>query len=65
MERETREVIDSLKKQTVEATANMDREEREELFSALHEWAYSHYQDALLEGYDPEAEMQDYENDKS
>lgn len=63
MERKTKEVLDNLKEQTVEATAAMDRQEREELYSAIHEWAYSNYQDALLEGYDMEPEMQDYEKD--
>lgn len=59
----TREVLGNLKKQTAEATADMDRQEREELYCAIHEWAYGNYQDALLEGYDMEPEMQDYENE--
>lgn len=63
MRRETKEVLENLKRQTDESTRSMDREEREDLFCALHEWAYGHYQDALIEGYDPEPEMQNYEEE--
>lgn len=63
MKIKTREVFDNIKNQAEEAAAAMDCQEREELYSSIHEWAYGNYQDALLEGYDGEPEMQDYEND--
>lgn len=62
MRKETKEVLDNLKKQADEATRSMDRDEREDLFCDLHEWAYGHYQDALIEGYDLDPEMQDYDD---
>ena len=61
METKTKEVLDNVKTQIVEASRSMDREEREKMYDELHDWSYRQYESTILEGYDPEPEMQDYE----
>ncbi len=63
MEKSTRELLDNVKNQIVEATRTMNRNEREELYDRLHDWAYGQYEEALIEGYEDGPEMQDYEED--
>ena len=63
MEKKTKEVLDNVKTQIVEASRSMDREEREKMYDELHDWSYRQYEAALLEGYEPDPEMQDYEED--
>ena len=51
--------MEHLKNEVRTETKVMSREDREEFYSELHEWAYEHYEEALLE---EELEMQDYED---
>ena len=39
----------------------MSLQERERLYELLHDWAYRKYEEALIEGYEPE--MQDYDSE--
>ena len=52
MEKETREVLENVKTQLIEATRTMSRDEREKLYSAIHDWAYGQYEEALIDGYE-------------
>lgn len=63
MEKKTKEVLDNVKTQIVEASRSMDREEREKMYDELHDWSYRQYESVILEGYEPDPEMQDYEED--
>lgn len=59
MKKELKEFMEHLKNEVRTETKVMSREDREEFYSELHEWAYEHYEEALLE---EELEMQDYED---
>ena len=59
MKKELKELMAHLKNEVKTETKVMSREDREEFYSELHEWAYECYEEALLE---EELEMQDYEN---
>lgn len=63
MVKETKETLETIKRQLDEAAGAMTRDEKESFFCALHEWVYARYEDALIEGYEYEPEMQDYEED--
>lgn len=59
MKKELKEFMEHLKNEVRTETKVMSREDREEFYSKLHEWAYERYEEALLE---EELEMQDYED---
>ncbi len=60
MRQETRQTLEKLKTQIIEATEHLDADEREEFFNEINEWTYGEYESALL---CQEAEMQNYEED--
>ena len=59
MKKELKEFMEHLKNEVRTETKVMSREDREEFYSELHEWADERYEEALLE---EELEMQDYED---
>lgn len=63
MEMTTQELLNNVESQIVEASRGMAREEREELYDKLQDWAYRMYEETLIESYEGGAEMQDYEED--
>lgn len=58
MEKEYKELLANIKSQVLDEIAKMDRDNREEFFNELNEWAYEKYEEALLED---ELEMQNYD----
>lgn len=62
MKKETKEALYNAETLIVEAARAMDREEREILYDALHDWAYRRYEETLVEGY-AEAGIQDCGNE--
>lgn len=58
MEKEYKELLANIKSQVLDEIAKMDRDNREEFFNELDEWAYEKYEEALLED---ELEMQNYD----
>lgn len=58
MEKEYKELLANIKSQVLDEVAKMDRDNREEFFNELDEWAYEKYEEALLED---ELEMQNYD----
>lgn len=59
MERKSEQTLETLQKETVAATLDMENEEAAEFFSALADWAYVQAEAMLITD---ELEMQDYEN---
>lgn len=59
MERKSEQTLETLQKETVAATLDMENEEAAEFFSALADWAYVQAEAMLI---DSDLEMQDYEN---
>lgn len=57
----TKEFLDRVKVQVLDAASWLSVAEREEFYSELHEWAYGQYEETLLR---QEPEMQDYENEE-
>lgn len=57
----TKEFLDRVKVQVLDAVSWLSVAEREEFCSELHEWAYGQYEETLLR---QEPEMQDYENEE-
>ena len=49
MEKEYKELLANIKSQVLDEIAKMDRDNREEFFNELDEWAYEKYEEALLE----------------
>lgn len=58
MEKEYKELLANIKIQVLDVITEMDRDNREEFFNELNEWAYEKYEEALLED---ELEMQNYD----
>lgn len=56
----TKEFLDRVKVQVLDAVSWLSVAEREEFYSELHEWAYGQYEETLLR---QEPEMQDYEEE--
>lgn len=56
----TKEFLDRVKVQVLDAASWLSVAEREEFYSELHEWAYGQYEETLLR---QEPEMQDYEEE--
>lgn len=56
----TKEFLDRVKVQVLDAAPWLSVAEREEFYSELHEWAYGQYEETLLR---QEPEMQDYEEE--
>ncbi len=61
MDTESTEVLENIKARIEEVAGQLSLQERERLYELLHDWAYRKYEEALIEGYEPE--MQDYENE--
>lgn len=59
MEKETKKVLDNVKCQIVEASRTMSREEKEQLYDELHNWAYGQYEEMLIEGYEDDIDLYD------
>lgn len=59
MERKSEQTLETLQKEIVTATLDMENEEAAEFFSALADWAYVQAEAMLI---DSDLEMQDYEN---
>lgn len=59
MERKSEQTLETLQKETVAATLDMENEEAAEFFSVLADWAYIQAEAMLI---DSDLEMQDYEN---
>lgn len=57
----TKEFLDRVKVQVLDAASWLSVAEREEFYSELHDWAYGQYEETLLR---QEPEMQDYENEE-
>lgn len=61
MERKSEQTLETLQKETVAATLDMENEEAAEFFSALADWAYVQAEAMLI---DSDLEIQDYENEE-
>lgn len=59
MERKSEQTLETLQKEIVTATLDMENEEAAEFFSVLADWAYIQAEAMLI---DSDLEMQDYEN---
>lgn len=59
MERKSEQTLETLQKEIVTATLDMENEEAADFFSALADWAYVQGEAMLITD---ELEMQDYEN---
>ena len=61
MDTESTEVLENIKARIEEIARQLSLRERERLYESLHDWAYRKYEEALIEGYEPE--MQDCEKE--
>lgn len=59
MRQETRQILENLKNQMIEATEHLDADEREEFFNEINEWTYGEYERSLV---DAGPEMQNYDD---
>lgn len=59
MERKSEHALETLQKEIVAATLDMENEEAAEFFSALADWAYVQSESMLINS---DLEMQDYDN---
>ena len=57
MDKRFNELLENVKNQILDVFPEMDRDDREEFFIRLNEWAYEKYEEALL---DSELETPDY-----
>lgn len=57
MDKRFKELLENVKNQILDVSPEMDRDDREEFFNRLNEWAYEKYEEALLES---ELETPDY-----
>lgn len=57
MDKRFKELLENVKNQILDVSPEMDRDDREEFFNRLNEWAYEKYEEALLES---ELETSDY-----
>lgn len=59
MRQETRQTLENLKKQMIEATEHLDADEREEFYNEINEWTYGEYERSLVDSW---PEMQNYDD---
>ena len=48
MDKRFKELLENVKNQILDVSPEMDRDDREEFFNRLNEWAYEKYEEALL-----------------